>query len=86
VALARSHTCPHAPQLARVFRLVSHPLVASPSQFAKPALQVPSWQVPEKHTPAAFGKAQMVPQEPQFWALDERSASQPLAALPSQLP
>jgi hypothetical protein len=85
-AFARSHTAPHAPQLPRVARLVSHPLVALPSQFAKPALHVPIWQAPLKHVAPALAKAQTVPHAPQFVALVFVFVSQPSAAPPVQLP
>lgn len=41
-AFARSHTAPQVPQLERVVRLVSQPLVVLPSQLPKFALQLPS--------------------------------------------
>jgi hypothetical protein len=40
-ALARSQTVPHAPQFVSVVVLVSQPLAALPSQFAKPGVQAP---------------------------------------------
>jgi hypothetical protein len=85
VAFGMSQATPQAPQLVSVFRLVSHPLVGSPSQFAKPVAQVGA------HTPfvqvvVPFALEQTVPQVPQFAGLVFRFASQPLAATPSQLP
>lgn len=87
VALARSHTRPHAPQLAGLLEVsTSHPLVASPSQSAKPAAQPPKAHTPSRHTPTALGQAQRTGQVPQWSALARRSTSQPLLASPSQSP
>jgi hypothetical protein len=85
VAFGMSHATPQAPQLVRVFRLVSHPLVGSPSQFAKPDAQVGT-HVPPVHVDVPFAFEHTVPQVPQFAGLVFRFASQPLAATPSQLP
>jgi hypothetical protein len=53
VACGKSHGVSQAPQwLASVFRFVSQPLVASPSQFPLPSKQV-SEQVPSAHAPPA---------------------------------
>jgi len=73
------------PQWAADVRVsTSHPLAASPSQFAKPALQVKP-QLPAAQVVAALGRAgQALLHAPQ-WAVDVRvSTSQPFAALPSQ--
>ena len=43
-------------------------------------------QSPEEQVVEALGSAQVRPQAPQFVALEERSASQPLEATPSQSP
>lgn len=85
VAFGMSHATPHAPQLVSVFRLVSHPLVGSPSQFAKPDAQVGT-QTPAVQVVVPLAFEQTLPQEPQFATLVFRLASQPLAATPSQLP
>lgn len=85
VAFAMSQATPHAPQLVSVFRLVSHPLVGSPSQFANPEAQVGA-QTPPVHVVVPLALEQTVPHEPQFAALVLRFASHPSAASPSQLP
>jgi hypothetical protein len=81
------HTFPHAPQwVALVCVAASQPLVASPSQSAKPALQV-NPQRPIAQRAAAFaGAAQVAPHAPQCARLDVTSVSQPSAASPSQSP
>lgn len=82
-ALARSQITPQPPQFVSVFVEVSQPLPVPPSQFAKPALQVVSVQVPDAQLSPAFGMSQPSPQPPQF--VSELSAvSQPLASSPSQ--
>jgi hypothetical protein len=85
VAFAMSQATPHAPQLVSVFRLVSQPLVGSPSQFANPEAQVGT-QAPPVHVVVPLALEQTFPQEPQFAELVLRFASQPSAALPSQFP
>jgi hypothetical protein len=86
VALGREHIRPQPPQwLAVALVLVSQPLAALPSQLPKPALQV----IP--HTPPVQVAVPLLalhtlPQAPQWVGEDERLVSQPLAALPSQLP
>ena len=53
------HARPHAPQLVLVaVRLVSHPLVALPSQLPKPAMHVPTAQTPAEHVDVALAKTQ----------------------------
>jgi hypothetical protein len=62
----------------------SQPLAASPSQFAKPALQVKA-HAPALQVAVALARAgQALPHDPQFAAEARVSTSQPLAALPSQ--
>jgi hypothetical protein len=52
-----AQAAPHAPQLAlAVWRLTSQPLLATPSQSPKPALQV-YVQLPAAHTVVAFARA-----------------------------
>jgi hypothetical protein len=82
-----AHARPHIPQLvALVLRLVSQPLAALPSQSPKPALQL-SPHAPAAHVAVALAPAaHILPHIPQFAALVRRSISQPLTALPSQLP
>ncbi len=73
------------PQWAAEERVsTSHPLAASPSQLAKPALQAKP-QAPAAQVGVALARAgQALLQAPQ-WAVDVRvSTSQPFAALPSQ--
>jgi hypothetical protein len=65
--------------------LVSQPLLGLPSQLAKPAAQVGT-HAPAVHTVVPFAFVQAAPQALQFAALVFRFASQPFAALPSQLP
>jgi hypothetical protein len=85
-------TCPapqallHAPQLARsLWVFTSQPLTALPSQLAKPVSQVVSWHAPLVHADAPLEKRQVKPQAPQLLTLVS-AVSQPLPALPSQLP
>lgn len=84
-ALARSHAVLQAPQCVSVLSWVSQPLAALPSQFPYPALQVPSKHVPVLQLAVAFGRLQETPQAPQC-AVVSVDCSQPLAAMPSQLP
>ena len=76
----------HRPQLAlSVLRLVSQPLAATPSQFAKPAAHAPSTQLPAEHVAAALGKRHTTPQPPQFIVSAARTlTSQPSPAVPLQ--
>ena len=59
--------------------LVSHPLEASPSQLAKPALQVPRAHIPPAHVAAALGKLHARPHAPQWDVLVASVTSQPSA-------
>jgi hypothetical protein len=87
VALEGAHSLPHAPQcVSELVSDVSQPLVALPSQSPKPALHAPIRHVPPTHEVVALGRLQARPQAPQCAAVVLRSVSQPLAALPSQLP
>lgn len=86
VPLLLLHVVPHAPQFATLICVfTSQPFAASPSQLPNPELQVPRAQLPDAHDSAALARSQTAPQVPQ---LDRvvRLVSQPLAALPSQLP
>jgi hypothetical protein len=84
-ALAKSHTTPQPLQFDSVLSEVSQPFAGCPSQLANPLVQVPRVQTPVAQDSAALGKSQSTPQPPQFdRVLSE--ASQPLAALLSQLP
>ncbi len=55
-------------------------------QSENPALQVATWQVLAMHADVALGRLHASPQAPQLARLDVVSVSQPLAAMPSQLP
>ncbi len=80
-------TVPHAPQLfASVWRLTSHPFATFASQLAKPTLQRAMPHTPAEHVPTPFAGAQRLLHVPQLPTSVRRSVSQPLAALPSQLP
>jgi len=83
----RGQTVPHAPQLAVVVRVsTSQPFAGFASQFAKPGLQV-NPQVPAVHVATEFATgAHALPHIPQCVVLDVTSASQPFAAVASQLP
>jgi len=82
-----AHIAPHAPQWRTSLAVdTSQPLAATMSQSPKLGRQV-TWQAPATHAllaPAVALHAR--PQAPQWEPLDERSASQPLDAAPSQLP
>jgi len=80
-------TVPQAPQpLASVWRLVSQPFIASPSQLPKPAAQV-SPHAPAVQVAVALGPvAHARPQAPQCAALPRVAVSQPFIASPSQSP
>lgn len=71
-----------APQWSKlVARTDSHPLLAAPSQLAKPLLQL-NPQVAEVHTAAAFARAgQTVPHAPQFAELVAVSTHTPLQSV-----
>jgi hypothetical protein len=81
------HARLHIPQCVReVLVLVSQPLVALPSQSAKPARHVKP-QAPSEHTVVALARAgQAVPQRPQCVVLVFKSTSQPSASIPLQSP
>ena len=83
----KAHARPHAPQFSRsVAVLTSQPFVAIPSQLPKPALHVKP-QAPAEQVVVALARAgQTFPHLPQWIGLVAKFASQPLAALPSQLP
>ena len=81
-------TLPQAPQFELLVpRVVSHPLDALPSQLPKPGSQDPSPQAPPAQTGVPWtSDGQAMPQAPQLARLVPRLVSQPLTALPSQLP
>jgi hypothetical protein len=87
-ALGRvGHALPQDPQWAGVLRVsTSQPLLATPSQSAKPAAQV-NLQAAATHAGVALARAgHTVPHAPQWVALDRVSTSQPLVTAPSQSP
>ena len=87
-AFARAgHTLPQPPQL-RVSVAVddSQPLALAPSQSARPKRQVVA-QVPAVHIAVDVEVPEHArPHDPQLPVEVRRSVSQPLAAMPSQLP
>jgi len=86
-ALKSEHAAPQDPQWVElVLVFTSQPLEATPSQSAKPALQVKP-QAPAEQVAVALALAgQGAPQRPQCCTLVLVFTSQPLTALPSQLP
>jgi hypothetical protein len=78
----------HAPQwlMSPATVLTSQPLASTPSQLAKPAPQAPRVQRPATQLAAALANWQLLPHTPQLVTLVEVLTSQPLTALPSQLP
>ena len=86
LAFANEHDRPHIPQCeSEVFVSASQPFDALPSQFPKPMAQVPSWQLPPEQLAPAFANEHDRPHIPQCESEVFVSASQPFAALPSQL-
>jgi hypothetical protein len=82
-ARPEGHTTPQPPQLSGSVCRLLHPLLGSPSQSAKPALQV-ALHAPATQAAVVPGRTgHTTPQPPQLLTLDVL-ASQPLAALPSQ--
>jgi hypothetical protein len=78
---------PQAPQFMRLARRsISQPFAAAPSQLSRPVSQAASAHTPLRHAPVPPENTQPLLHMPQCAALDERSVSQPLAALPSQSP
>ncbi len=61
-------------------------LTQTPPQLWWPALQAETVHAPDEHAAVASGSKQPRPHRPQFALLVCRFVSQPLAALPSQLP
>ena len=75
------HARPHTPQLVvETRRSTSQPLLATPSQSAKPIAQVKP-HAPEEHVAVALARVgHAAPQLPQLATLDRRSTSQPSLA------
>lgn len=80
------HAWPHALQFwALVFKLVSQPLAAAPSQLPKPVLQLATAQLPELQLAVALASEQALPHPPQCVVVFS-FCSQPSAAELLQLP
>jgi hypothetical protein len=75
---------PHAAQFEIVPSCTSQPFDELPSQFAKPAVQLPIVHVPVEHDALAFANEQATLQLPQSVSV-VTLRSQPLSGLPSQL-
>ena len=71
---------PHAPQLVRLVKDVSHPFETMPSQSAQPAVHASTQRLAVHALPVAFGAVagQALPQAPQFM-LVASDVSQPVA-------
>ncbi len=81
------HAAPHIPQLASDVRVsVSQPFAAIASQLPRPAAHDATVQIPAAHAAVANGSEHAVAHDPQLATEVRKSASQPLAVLPSQLP
>ena len=64
------HAWPQEPQLTdELWRLVSQPLLATPSQSSKPALQLESKHAPDEQPAVAFDRLQALPHAPQLAAV-----------------
>ena len=86
VALASEHVLPQRPQLrGSVPVAVSHPSEASPSQLAKPVLQV-IVHAPEAHAAVPLVRLHATRHPPQFDTSVLRLTSQPFDAVESQSP
>ena len=85
-AVPGPHTVPHAPQLVLlVLSVVSHPLVRMPSQFPKPAAQLPIPHVPPVHDGVPWaGVGHALPHAPHVVTDEFRFDSHPFAIVPSQ--
>ena len=85
VPFAFAHAMPHPPHAVPVVCVfVSHPSVGSPSQLAKPLVQLGA-HTPDAHAVVPCAFAHTSPHAPQF-ALVSSATSHPFAALPSQSP
>ncbi len=67
-----------------VRRSVSQPFDATPSQFAKPALQLATVQAPDAQPAVPFDTEHTVPQPPQLDTFVAVLISQPSVAVPLQ--
>jgi hypothetical protein len=87
VALASEHFLPHAPQLfgSPVTVLISHPLVATPSQSAYPLAHETIAQFEEVQAAVALASEHFLPHAPQLLVSPLAVLiSHPLVATPSQ--
>ncbi len=85
--LGASQRVPQLPQRVTVVRVsVSHPLVASPSQSAKPVLHAYAQRAASHDAVALARGAQAIPQPPQWATVTRVSTSQPLVGSRSQSP
>jgi hypothetical protein len=85
VACARLQTLPQAPQLLVSFvTLTSHPVDASRSQSAKPALQAATEQLDAAQVPVAWAGLHGRPHPPQLATSFVTLTSHPVDAFPSQ--
>ncbi len=79
------HTVPQAPQWERSVRvLTSQPLLALPSQSAKPALQLATPHTPAAQLPVALAGLHAMPQPPQWARALRVFTSQPSASMALQ--
>jgi len=85
VALARVQATLQPPQSVSERSDRSQPLLATPSQSSKFALQVVISHVPVAQLSPAFGRLQATPQPPQLVSVVSE-VSHPLVVVPSQLP
>lgn len=75
------HAAPQAPQCsALVFRFVSHPFIATPSQSPNPVLHEAIVQLPFEHAGVALASMQTVPHTLQLFTFVLMFVSQPSAA------
>lgn len=79
------HVIPQLPQFCVVLRAVSHPFAAFASQLPKPLLHA-MLQAPPPQLAVPFVALHALPHVPQWETLPRTLVSQPLPALPSQLP
>jgi hypothetical protein len=85
-AFGSAQGTPHPPQSVSVFRLVSQPLPALPSQLPVPEGHAVHWHTPEVQLGVPVGHTQTLPQVPQLLTFVRLSVSHPFAGLPSQSP
>jgi hypothetical protein len=85
VAPGREQAVPQAPQSVSVRIERSQPFEASPSQSSNPVVHAATWQLPVAQLSVAFASSQVSPQPAQFERVVS-GVSQPVVALPSQLP